>query len=92
MMDDAIRKSVNMDMVNFKKRVNDFQKDAKQKRDMDLLGKQAQMAMKQARPAGDDHILRCMKCDDLVCFSSDIRPYRRVTTLSWTWTSKTAPT
>jgi len=73
MMDDAIRKIVNMDVDNFEKRVKDFQKDAKQKRELDILGKQAQMARKQARPAGDDHILRCMKCDELVCFSSDIR-------------------
>ena len=73
MMDDAIRNIVKMDVDNFEKRVKHFQKEAKQRRDMDLLGKQAEMARKQARPAGEDHKLLCMKCDKLVCFSSDIR-------------------
>ena len=72
MMEDAIRRIDSMDLDDFQQRVKSYQEEAKRNRVMELLGKQAQMRMKRARPVDDDYTLSCSKCHAFACFSSDI--------------------
>ena len=74
MMNDAIRAIDNMSDDDFHGRVEEYKKEARQKREIDSLGDRARQRM---MPTGSDYTLLCMKCNAFVCFSSEVRRIER---------------
>ncbi len=73
MMDETLRNIKDMSTKDFKKEIIDLQKKAKVGRDMARVEKRAVEKLKKTHQQQGDFVLRCYKCNQFACVSSDIR-------------------
>lgn len=71
-MDETLLELKKMHLAEFKKKINKFQKEAKMERDIERAHKKREKK-KQIAKVGKKYTLRCFKCDQFACESSDIR-------------------